>query len=118
MPFTKSLTGVGCAPAQAVNITGGADPNVIATGTTGPTAYPMQMGNTQFGTVAASTGGILPSGATTGDSCFIFNNGANTLTIYPPTGGTINAGASVTIAAAGFILAACATSDGLTWRSK
>jgi hypothetical protein len=118
MPFQKSLTGAGCAPAQAVNITGGADPNVVALGSTNLTAYPMQLGNTQFGTVSASTGGILPQFATTGDTCLIFNNGASALTVYPPVGGTINAGASVSVAAAGWIIAACATADGLTWRSK
>jgi|ERR1700761_2222654 len=118
MAFQKALTGSGFAGGQAINVTGGADPGVIALGTNAATAYPMQLGNTQFGTVAASTGGILPLGAVTGDSCLVFNNGANALTIYPPVGGTINGGASVSVAAAGFILAACASSDGLTWRSK
>ena len=118
MAFTKALTGSGFAPAQAQNAIGFLDPAITATGTTGPTAYPMGLGNSKFTTVGASSGGILPLGATPGDTALVSNDGANALTIYPPTGGTINGSASISIAAAGWAIISCWSADGLTWKSK
>jgi hypothetical protein len=61
-----------------------------ATGSTQATAFPVS-GDTQFTTVAASTGAILPAFANEGDMVFIGNQGANPLLVYPPVGGQINA---------------------------
>jgi hypothetical protein len=45
----------------------------------------------QFTTVASSTGAILPP-AKLPSSVTVFNGGADTLSVYPPVGGTVNAG--------------------------
>ena len=42
------------------------------------------------GTVAASTGVVLPALATGGDCVFIFNGGANPLKVYPDSGAKVN----------------------------
>lgn len=118
MAFTSQLTGSGFSPLQATNAIGYLDPAITALGTTGPTAYAMVKGNSKFTTVTASTGGILPSGCSPGDTALVSNDGASALTIYPPTGGTINAGASLSIAAAGWAIITCWSADGLTWKSK
>jgi len=119
MPRTKDLTGSGFSPLQATSITGGLDPAVTALGTTGPTAYPIGQPITKVTTTAASTGVILPViNVTIGDTFEVSNDGANTLTVYPPAGGTIDAGATKTIAAAGWNLFQLWSADGLTWKSK
>lgn len=61
-----------------------------ATGSTQADAFVLTANITLFGTVAASTGAILPS-ATGRSSYFIFNNGASPLTVYPAVGEFINA---------------------------
>lgn len=62
-----------------------------AAGTTQATATPVTTDIAMFGTVALSTGAVLKSdiGVKT-----VFNGGANALLVYPPVGGTINAGAA------------------------
>lgn len=62
---------------------------LTATGSTQLTALALASDFSIFGTVAASTGAILSA---RGDT-FVVNNGANTLTLYPPVGGNINGGA-------------------------
>jgi len=119
----KKLTGSGFAPLQATNLIGDVDPNVTALGTNAATAYQIGAVNTNVTTTAASTGVILPlpaAGCVVGDSFDIRNAGANTLTVYPPTGGTINGAASVTIAAAGWSIFQCwdTSGAGLIWLSK
>lgn len=49
-------------------------------------------------TVAAGTGVRLPGAAGAGLSVVVWNDGANTLTVYAPSGGNINGSASVTLA--------------------
>jgi hypothetical protein len=75
---------------------------LTATGSSQATAFPLT-NNTlhEFTTVASSTGAILPIGVTPSEVT-IYNNGASTLTLYPPKGGSIDAGtanASVSLAA-------------------
>lgn len=72
---------------------------LTAAGTTQATAYVLTEDASVFGTVAASSGALLKplKGSQT-----VYNAGANTLTVYPPVGGTINAGS----ANAGFSVAA------------
>lgn len=118
MAFGKALTGSGFAPLQATNVIGFLDPAITALGSTNITAYPMTLGNSKFTTVAASTGGILPTGCSPGDTALVSNDGASALTVYPPVGGTINAGASLSIAAAGWAIITCWSADGLLWKSK
>lgn len=99
MALQKKLTGSGFAPLQAVGIVGDADTGApgstgaVATGSNQATAYQISGAVTVFGTVAASTGAILPSNpsASTADTVYVINAGSNALTIYPPVGGYINA---------------------------
>jgi hypothetical protein len=75
---------------------------LTATGSSQATAFPLT-NNTlhEFTTVSSSSGAILPIGVTPSEIA-IFNDGASSLTIYPPTGGSIDSGtanASVSLAA-------------------
>lgn len=62
-------------------------------GTTQGTGLVLTKNINQFATVASGTGCVLPNvGA--GGEIIIINRGANTLNIFPPSGGAINALAS------------------------
>jgi len=63
-----------------------------ATGSVQGDAFALTANITVFGTVAASTGARLPT-ATGSGPFFVFNNGANALTVYPAVGEFINASA-------------------------
>jgi hypothetical protein len=65
---------------------------LTALGSTQSTAF-LLTNNTrhEFTTVASGTGAILPV-ASLPSEITIYNNGSNALTVYPPVGGTINAG--------------------------
>lgn len=66
-----------------------------AAGTTQATAAAITSDITVYTTVAASAGAILPAASAAGaDDFFVVNAGANALSLYPPTGGKINAGAT------------------------
>lgn len=94
MPFKSNLMGSGI-PANAANfIVGGTAAGLTATGSSQTDALAITASNNQFSTVAPSTGAILPSFAQPGDVCRVYNNGANTLSVYPPTGGAINGGST------------------------
>lgn len=76
------------------------DPDVTATGTNLATAYAIKSAYTNFIVVAASTGCALPSAAIAlGEEKVIWNQGANTLTVYAQSGETIGGSASITVAA-------------------
>ena len=102
MTTKAELMGVGMPGPQANKI--GQDVAVTgltATGTNQATAYVLTSSFSNFTTVAASTGALLPSAHAKGNY-FIMNNGANTLAVYPAVGETINSGsanASVSIPA-------------------
>lgn len=125
MTALKKLTGSGIAGLAANNINGDADfgaanAGAVALGNSQGTAYALSACVTRFGTVAASTGAILPVGAG-GDDYIVTNFGANTLNIFPPVGGTIDNGsanAAVTIAANGTKWFTCVDAAGLNWVSK
>ena len=75
---------------------------LIATGSSQATAF-LLTNNTQheFTTVAPLTGAILPVGVTPSEVS-VYNDGASSLSIYPPPGGSIDAGTanvSVSLAA-------------------
>lgn len=73
---------------------------IVAAGSTQATATVLTADDNAVATTAASTGVLLPIGEP-GKTMTVFNGGANTLSIYPPLGGTINGGAAnaaVTIA--------------------
>ena len=75
---------------------------LTAAGSTLTTALALNAKCNVVGTVAASTGVSLPSGALPGDVVYVSNGGANALSVYPATAaGTINggsAGAAVSLA--------------------
>jgi len=79
---------------------------VSAAGTTQGTATSLVSNINNITTVAASSGVVLPT-AVAGMRILIRNTGANTLNIYPATGGTINALATN----AAFTLAAGSTTE-------
>jgi hypothetical protein len=107
MSQSKKLTGAGFPPLQAVAVLGDFDngssnTGIIATGSTQATAYAITATNSIFTTVSSGTGGILQTATSPGDEGTITNFGANSLTVYPPVGGTINNGtvnAGVTVSA-------------------
>lgn len=82
---------------SSLNIGGDVDSGATATGTTSSDAYQIVSVYTQFTTVDASTGAILPT-TETGMELMIANDGAHTLTVYPSSG-TIDGASSVSIAA-------------------
>lgn len=63
---------------------------ITAAGTTTADATAIAQGVNVVGTTASGTGVRLPTMAA-GDVIRVFNQGANALLVYPPTGGTINA---------------------------
>lgn len=125
MTSLKKLTGSGLAPLQAMNINndfdaGAANAGAVALGTTQGTAYIVSANTTRFGTVAASTGAVLPAAAPS-DDYLIANFGANSLTVYPPLGGSINNGtlnAGVALAANASAYYICVDGAGLNYVSK
>jgi hypothetical protein len=63
---------------------------LTALGSRQATAFPLLNGaDHQFTTVAASTGAVLPP-AKLADSVSVWNGGASTLSVYPPSGGKVN----------------------------
>jgi hypothetical protein len=63
-------------------------------GTTQATAAAITTDLTVFTTVALNAGAILPVATQAGEDCFVVNAGANALSLYPPTGGILNAAAA------------------------
>lgn len=83
------VMGAGFSPGQAVALGGTINNAVSAAGTTQGTATTLTSAINNVTTVAANAGVILPQGQP-GDRFFVFNGGANALTIYPPTSAKIN----------------------------
>lgn len=97
----RTLMGGGLSAGQAAAINGYSTVGATATGATQGTALLLTTEFTIFTTVAASTGARLPAptdplAPAGGDSFFIANNGANALSVYPPTGGAIGTAAANT----------------------
>lgn len=78
-----SVTLVG-GPAQAVSA------GLTAAGTNQGTALSLTASLNTVTTVAANTGVVLYSAQVNGPPQVVYNGGANTLNVYPPTGGNIN----------------------------
>lgn len=94
MSFKAHVMGAGTPGAQATALVGSSTTGLTATGSSQADALPIQTTNSEFTTVAASTGAILPAFSQQGDSVFVYNYGANALSVYPPTGGSISNGAT------------------------
>ena len=68
--------------------------SVSAAGTTQGTATELTAADSEVSTVASGAGVVLASKLAAGDQQTVFNAGANSLKIYPPSGFKINALAS------------------------
>jgi hypothetical protein len=115
MTTASKLAQLGVWSAEAAqNAAGDLGTGLVATGSTQATALAITNDICVFATVAASTGCILPfQGAA---YITIFNNGANSLAVYPPVGGTINGGAAnASFATLAGKSAVYITPDGTTW---
>ena len=76
----------------------GEQSTISAAGTSRTTATAITTANTIVSVVAAGTGVILPGASVVGanDRLHVANHGANTLAVYPPSGGKLcNNGANV-----------------------
>lgn len=98
MAFPSRVQGSGQSGGSAIAICGDVSATVTATGTTANDAASVSAVVTRVSTAAASTGVRLPP-AESGAMMFVRNDGANTLTVYPASGGTINGASSDSIAA-------------------
>ena len=95
MTTLRNLMGTGTAPLAAQATATGILANTLtATGNSQGTALALPSDFNVFTTVAASTGTIMPSNCLPGDWFTIVNHGANTLSVYPPTGGKIANGSA------------------------
>lgn len=102
MAIAKKLIGLGLPWGTAAGVVGNVDNNLTAAGSTQATALLVSNDINVVTTTAASTGVILRSDLSAGDSQEVVNYGASTLTVYPPVGGKINNGsanAGVSVAA-------------------
>ncbi len=63
---------------------------ISAAGTTQATATRLRSQISDVGTVAAGSGVVLSVDLTSGEEQRVFNSGANTLKVYPPSGMQIN----------------------------
>ena len=91
MAQKQNLMGSGISGVAADNIVGTVASGLTATGSSQTDAYAITADVNEFTTVAASTGARLPASRNVGDSIFFYSIGAQTLTVYPPVGETINA---------------------------
>jgi hypothetical protein len=90
--------------------------SLTAAGSTQATALALGSAINAISTAAASTGVILPSTATPGDQIFIYNGGANTVTVYPAVGGTLNnLSANTGFSVATLKSCICVNTTGLGW---
>ena|SRR5579872_4855964 len=127
MTIKSKLMAAGAPGLLAQQIAGTFANSLTAAGSTQGTAYQMTTDDIQiFTTVAASTGAIFmpgtgsaPSPYSAGDEVQITNHGANTLSVYPATGGKIangsaNAAFSVPANKTAFFISL----DGLSWAAS
>lgn len=103
MPFKAHIMGSGTSAGAASAIVGGVNSASVGAGTTHADFTLLPMVSTHWIKTAANSSGVgLPPGNGTGDSMaandsmVIYNADANTLLLYPPAGGTLNAGTATT----------------------
>lgn len=101
MPIKSHLTGLGMPAALANALTPGPQTTAGA-GTTRTDAALLPLGGFNVVTGANSSGVIIPPGNGSGDSMgagdsmIVYNSDANTILLYPPPGGQLNAGTAST----------------------
>lgn len=99
MTIKSNVSHLGVAPLTAAAVVGGVSTTAAGAGTTRTDATLLPLASNHWITTAASNSGvILPPGNGTGDGMQagdymrIYNDSANTLLLYPPTGGQLNGG--------------------------
>jgi hypothetical protein len=97
MTFPSRVLGSGNSPLSTQSICGTATIGITATGTNLATAVQLSTSWNVVSTTAASTGvKLMPT--ENGATMLVANDGANSLTVYAPSGSTIDGSASVAIA--------------------
>jgi hypothetical protein len=91
MAILKNLMGTGVPGSTAIAICGTASTGLVASGAT-QGAQPIENEIVVYATSTSTYGPTLPSG-NAGDTYIIGNNSANTINVWPPVGGVIQAGA-------------------------
>lgn len=87
------LMGLGTQAQLARNIVGVPDNTLTATGSSSQAnSYAITADISVFTSAASNSGARLPLGSNPGDSFVIANLDANTMLIFPPTGGALNNG--------------------------
>ena len=97
MAFPSRVQGAGQSGGATTAICGDVAANLTATGSSATDALQVSAVVTRVGTTASGTGIRLPA-PEAGAMMVVRNDGANTITVYPPTGSTINGSASHTVA--------------------
>lgn len=93
MALASELTGP-FAPGQATAIGGQGTTGITAAGTNSQAnSTLLTTGNNVVSTAAANSGVRLPAGMP-GDEVWVYNAGASTMHVYPPSGAAINSGAA------------------------
>jgi hypothetical protein len=98
MAFPSRVQGSGQSGGSAQAICGDVSAAVTATGSTATDALSVSTVFVRSATTASGTGVKLPA-PEAGAMMVVRNDGAETLTVYPPTGSTVNGSASDSIAA-------------------
>ena len=101
MALARNIMRGGWSAGNAKAVNGAIATGLTAAGTTITDALDLQADTNVIGTCASGAGVQLPS-AEIGDSCEVYNGGANTCTVYPDTSTTqinaITAGTGVSLA--------------------
>jgi len=97
MTFPSRLMGAHFAPLQATEVIGTAAIGLTATGSSVTDALKLSASVNTVSTTAASTGVQLPP-CEAGALVVVNNQGAQTLTVYPSTGNTVDSTTSAAIA--------------------
>ena len=84
MALARNIMKGGWSAGNAKAVNGAVATALTAAGTTLGTALALTADTNVLGTVAASSGVSLPS-CEIGDSCEVYNGGANSVTVYPDT---------------------------------
>jgi len=118
MTQKKALVQAGIFGNTAAAILGDVATGVSAAGTTQATATSLTSNVNVIGTAAASSGVVLPA-SEAGDVIEVYNQGANSLSVYPLSGENINAlSANAAFAVAAGKAASFRKVSALVWMSK
>lgn len=98
MSSIKKMMAAGLPAGTAKQVAGEASTGLTAAGSSQADALQLTASFNNIATAATSTGVILPANPDSGDMCVVRNSGAQTLTVYPYSTGTVDGGASDSLA--------------------